>query len=326
MDLLDDECFTLNSSLSGLMVINLPPPPMDTQLLGSSDDHSAVPESPSRDHTSVEEAEKSLPKQRPQRRSRKKRRNEHDDEDFDLQENDDDDEDEFRPSDAADTAAAKGSSSRSVQRKRSASDLLGNSVVLSRDVLLTISSEEYDDLVSRLTERRPLTEAEKKEVRRQKRLIKNRESAAQSRNRKKQALESLADENARLKKELEAEKSKWSAVESILAGMGQLEAVLKQIGAPLGGSNRRQAGVGLMFIFLLSFSLFASLPMFGASMPGAPSSSLESSKMFEDYSNVANLRKLMSVDNHSHLLDLPHECWDDGGQLIACPSTSMDGN
>merc|ERR1711991_373084 len=47
----------------------------------------------------------------------------------------------------------------------------GNSVVLSREHLLTISSSEYDSLVQKVSREKSLTDEELKEVRRQKRLI-----------------------------------------------------------------------------------------------------------------------------------------------------------
>merc|ERR1711991_660202 len=101
-------------------------------------------------------------------------------------------------------------------RKRRLMDQAPESVVLSRDVLLTISSSEYEELVAAVTEQRPLSESEKKEVRRQKRLIKNRESAAQSRSRKKRALETLEEENSKLRSELEVAQKRWAVTEAVL--------------------------------------------------------------------------------------------------------------
>jgi hypothetical protein len=58
-------------------------------------------------------------------------------------------------------------------------------IKLSRDDLLKFSSQEYDDYVKSVSLKRPLTEKEHKESKKQRRLIKNREYAQISRNKKK---------------------------------------------------------------------------------------------------------------------------------------------
>ncbi len=86
-------------------------------------------------------------------------------------------------------------------------------MVLSRERLLTISSIEYEAFLAGIT--RSLTSEETAEVRRQRRLIKNRESAALSRNRKKQAMEVLEEENAALRRELAKAKAKLEQYERV---------------------------------------------------------------------------------------------------------------
>jgi hypothetical protein len=172
-------------------------------------------------------------------------------------------------------------------RKRKVIDDSCDSVTLSREALLNTSSEDFDDLVSAIQARRSLTEAEKKEVRRQKRLIKNRESAATSRNRKKQALENLAEENKKLKDELEYQNSRWAAVEAMLQRTGQLKSFLSEFGAPI-GHNKKTAGMGMMFIVLLSFGLFMNLPFFAVSSGSHNALPTQSQ---------ANLRRLMSHES-----------------------------
>lgn len=79
-------------------------------------------------------------------------------------------------------------------------------VALSRQELVNISSEEFEAHIKKITQIRTLTAAEKAEVKRQRRLIKNRESAQASRFRKKQHIteleskvDTLVSSNATLK-------------------------------------------------------------------------------------------------------------------------------
>jgi len=82
------------------------------------------------------------------------------------------------------------------------------SINFGRDELLVMTSEEFESTVARLAALRPLTPAEKSLIKRQRRLIKNRESAQASRQRKKDyvgeleaKVDSLVVGNARLKED-----------------------------------------------------------------------------------------------------------------------------
>jgi hypothetical protein len=75
-------------------------------------------------------------------------------------------------------------------------------VELPRDALLTMSSRELEESIARLTSVRGLTSAEQREVKRQRRLIKNREYAQTSRVKKKQFVEELRHENKLLKERI----------------------------------------------------------------------------------------------------------------------------
>lgn len=64
-------------------------------------------------------------------------------------------------------------------------------LILSREELLTLTSSQYEDVIAQVRSVRELTAAEKRDVKRQRRLIKNRESAQASRQRKKNYVEEL---------------------------------------------------------------------------------------------------------------------------------------
>eukprot|EP01125_Pyxidicula_operculata_P002701 TRINITY_DN1254_c0_g2_i3.p1 TRINITY_DN1254_c0_g2~~TRINITY_DN1254_c0_g2_i3.p1 ORF type:complete len:405 (-),score=88.46 TRINITY_DN1254_c0_g2_i3:65-1279(-) len=76
-------------------------------------------------------------------------------------------------------------------------------VEISRDELLKISSVELEERVLILKKQRPFTEAEQREIQRQRKLVKNREYAITSRQKKKQVIKSLNEQYIDLKVENE---------------------------------------------------------------------------------------------------------------------------
>lgn len=151
------------------------------------------------------------------------------------------------------------------------------SVTLSRERLLTISSAEFERFLARV--KRPLSTHETNEVRRQRRLIKNRESAALSRDRKRQAMEVLEEKNAALQKEND-----------------QLREELAQTKARLARYERARLAPGVLLAVIFSVGLlWGSGSLYGhpAPVPGSP---VASSSAYVAPSDMANLRRLLSVE------------------------------
>lgn len=75
-------------------------------------------------------------------------------------------------------------------------------VFLKRDVLLRISSAQLNARVAWIRQHHPLSQAEAHEVTRQRRLVTNREAARRARRLHKEYVETLQQENARLRQQL----------------------------------------------------------------------------------------------------------------------------
>eukprot|EP01121_Diplochlamys_sp_Union-15-3_P022144 TRINITY_DN933_c0_g1_i1.p1 TRINITY_DN933_c0_g1~~TRINITY_DN933_c0_g1_i1.p1 ORF type:complete len:596 (+),score=97.94 TRINITY_DN933_c0_g1_i1:88-1875(+) len=149
------------------------------------------------------------------------------------------------------------------------------SVVLPREALLNLNSSSFDDYVRKVGTSREISNEEQKALKRQRRLIKNRESAQASRQRKKDYIDQLEEkvakltnDNASIKEHLAALQSennhlknevtylhdiikKNPGLSSLFQGMNYLGKISKQ-----GYTNNvRVASVCLMLI-LFSFGLF----------------------------------------------------------------------
>jgi len=170
-------------------------------------------------------------------------------------------------------------------------------VFLKRDQLLTISSAEHEAFVQRLANTRDLTEAELKEVKRQRRLIKNREYAQTSRQKKKVTMghvkdqvSTLESENDDLKAELAKLKSRVNELELENASLrvrlskdltssedGSTDSVA-DIAPRRGGYFAKtnfsfrpaMAATSVLFVFLFAFGFLFNSPFFSSlSLPGA---------------------------------------------------------
>ena len=152
-------------------------------------------------------------------------------------------------------------------------------VTLSREKLLTTSTEEFNKWVEELKSSRSLTQEEVQDIRRQKRLIRNRESAQASRDRKKnefslleKQIQQLKEEKEMALRELNEMKSKVSLLESenlymkttiqhnpvlneIYHGIGNIQTKNSFISEKGISKSVKNAGVCL-FLLIFSFGLF----------------------------------------------------------------------
>jgi len=107
----------------------------------------------------------------------------------------------------------------------------GAVIAISRDELLKFSSEDLESYVKALSASRPLTTAENKEIKRQRRLIKNRESAQQSRKRKKDKVGDLEQQVSQLEAINEERMAKLDEMQAehviLKAEVSQLVSVIK---------------------------------------------------------------------------------------------------
>ena len=146
------------------------------------------------------------------------------------------------------------------------------SLLMDKDKLLTLSSKKLDEYVNSLS--RPLTIDEEKQLKRQRRLIKNRESAQLSRQKKKQYVEDLERKVQTLTAQNENLQNQVGQLSEANQQLGEqvtyLQNFIQEQGHQLPSQqlfNKNTAATAgiCMFVILFSFGLFFS----AGTAPGA---------------------------------------------------------
>jgi len=109
--------------------------------------------------------------------------------------------------------------------------------ILPRELLSKISAKEYEDTIKSIEKQRPLTQIEQREVKRQRRALKNREYAQNCRSKKRQMLEACQEANVKLVQEKADLASLLNATqrenERLLCENTHLKIMLNAFGCPM---------------------------------------------------------------------------------------------
>jgi len=130
-------------------------------------------------------------------------------------------------------------------------------VQLTREELLKMTSAEYDQKMKAITDKRDLTWSEKKEVKKQRRLIKNRESAQASRQRKKEQFDTLETEMNKIKSENSILLQQVTQLKQENSKLKQYITLMKKMDVPSVPANVKKGAVllALLFSFGLLFNV-----------------------------------------------------------------------
>jgi len=188
--------------------------------------------------------------------------------------------------------------SRIAGKKRNIQEANKNdpSILLDKEKILSLSSQQLEEYIQQLS--RPLTGEEEKQLKRHRRLIKNRESAQLSRQKKKQYVEDLEQQLELLKAETSALREQLCHISSTNQQLeGQityLHTFIKEQGYPTPGqtvpfNKNTAAAAGIcMFVILFSFGLVFSAASNGPiTPPSIPSRSrVYMGRTLTDYSEA----------------------------------------
>lgn len=182
-----------------------------------------------------------------------------------------------RTSSKGSEAPAENSRKRKRRKYTRQEDVKPTPVTLPRQKLLTMSLEQMDDYIKEMKATRKLTEEEDQDLKRQRRLVKNRVSALASRNRKKEDMEQMEDQVARLTKENIMQREQIARLESENNSLKQevvhlnrllcggefpdfMSEMMKSISpVEFGQSNSKVGGIAVMILLLSFGSLLAPL-------------------------------------------------------------------
>eukprot|EP01103_Thecamoeba_quadrilineata_P017044 TRINITY_DN5898_c0_g1_i1.p1 TRINITY_DN5898_c0_g1~~TRINITY_DN5898_c0_g1_i1.p1 ORF type:complete len:386 (+),score=87.02 TRINITY_DN5898_c0_g1_i1:24-1160(+) len=156
-------------------------------------------------------------------------------------------------------------------KKRKKSQLKGDTAVsLAREQLLTISSHDLDMFAQSVSSTRKLTQEEQKELRVQRRLIKNREYAQSSRKKKKNyvgdleaTIANLTRENEELKRENNDLRSTLSQIRNYFCNIRQNTANSYPRSPP--SHKVSTTGAVCLFVFLFSFGILFNFQSYSTS-------------------------------------------------------------
>ncbi|GAM25027.1 hypothetical protein SAMD00019534_082020 [Acytostelium subglobosum LB1] len=152
---------------------------------------------------------------------------------------------------------------------------LSGATILNKDQVLKLTSREIEEYVSKLKQNHILSPSQEKELKKQRRLIKNREYASQSRSRRKVYVESIesklqrsANENASIKSQLttmkdenrELKKQLFTLTQTLKSNPSLAEAFGKVFSIGNAGSKKTAATVSL-FVFCVLFTLTFLFPV-----------------------------------------------------------------
>eukprot|EP01099_Mayorella_cantabrigiensis_P001089 TRINITY_DN1447_c0_g1_i1.p1 TRINITY_DN1447_c0_g1~~TRINITY_DN1447_c0_g1_i1.p1 ORF type:complete len:492 (-),score=84.23 TRINITY_DN1447_c0_g1_i1:107-1582(-) len=196
--------------------------------------------------------------------------------------------------------------SRKRPRKSDLEPICQTALTLPRDYLLKLTCSEFEEYAQKLTQDRPLSHEEEQEFRRQKRLIKNRESAHASRVRKKSYVGELEQTISELKTEVQQLQSRNQDLENevsrlrraldstgIFGKIKDLSSISPPVPPAIGG------GVCLLiFLFALGLYMNPQVAQQTREFHHIPMTQIYTSK---------SSRTLLSAENRSHDFDEPGE-------------------